>query len=148
MRGAAQVVILGAGFDSRAYRFRQALKQVKVFGVDFGPTQEYKRRRVIDVLGPPPMNVTDVPVDFSRGKLSTADVRPYIVRQDGTSVGDVPFPPPSRGFPSSPAASGRAFSDLWLRGGKGSSNRGSWGVQPRVDASRLAVCLARGRSSC
>jgi O-methyltransferase involved in polyketide biosynthesis len=35
--GASQVVILGAGFDSRAYRFRQLLRNVKVFEVDFGP---------------------------------------------------------------------------------------------------------------
>ena len=41
--GATQVVILGAGFDSRAYRFRQQLANVKLFEVDFGPTQEYKK---------------------------------------------------------------------------------------------------------
>src|SRR5580765_6339307 len=41
--GATQVVILGAGFDSRAYRFRQRLGHVKVFEVDYGPTQAFKK---------------------------------------------------------------------------------------------------------
>jgi methyltransferase (TIGR00027 family) len=67
--GVRQVVILGAGFDSRAFRFRQLLRNVKVFEVDFGPTQEFKRRRVRDVLGEPPSNVIFVPIDFTRQKL-------------------------------------------------------------------------------
>ncbi len=69
-RGAAQVVILGAGFDSRAYRFRQRLAGVRVFEVDFGPTQEYKKRRVAAVLGPPPPNLTYVAIDFTREQVS------------------------------------------------------------------------------
>ena len=67
--GAEQVVILGAGFDSRAYRFRQLLSKVKVFELDFGPTQEYKKRRVVATLGPPPSNLVYVPVDFTRQSL-------------------------------------------------------------------------------
>ena len=41
--GSAQVVILGAGFDTRAYRLRKILQNAKVFEVDYGPTQEYKK---------------------------------------------------------------------------------------------------------
>src|SRR5437899_518346 len=37
MANAAQVVILGAGFDSRAYRFRNLLRRVRVFEIDDGP---------------------------------------------------------------------------------------------------------------
>lgn len=70
--GATQVVILGAGFDSRAYRFRTELKTVRIFEVDFGPTQEYKRRRVVEVLGAAPPNLTYVAADFTREKASTA----------------------------------------------------------------------------
>lgn len=55
--GATQVVNLGAGFDTRAYRFRQELRSTKVFEVDYGPTQEYKKRRVREVIGGPPPNV-------------------------------------------------------------------------------------------
>ena len=67
--GATQVIVLGAGFDSRAYRLREVLKGVRFIEVDFGPTQEYKKRRVRDVLGCLPENVTYVPIDFTREKL-------------------------------------------------------------------------------
>ncbi|MGH9720017.1 MAG: SAM-dependent methyltransferase, partial [Bryobacteraceae bacterium] len=69
LAGATQVVILGAGFDSRAYRFRQLLRNVKVFEVDYGPTQEYKKRRVHEVLGTTPPNLVYAPIDFTREKL-------------------------------------------------------------------------------
>jgi methyltransferase (TIGR00027 family) len=64
--GAAQVVILGAGYDSRAYRLRELLKDVRVFEVDYGPTQEYKKRRVQEIFGCFPTNLTYVPIDFTR----------------------------------------------------------------------------------
>jgi len=37
--GATQVVVLGAGFDSRAYRFQSQLGNVHFIEVDLGPTQ-------------------------------------------------------------------------------------------------------------
>jgi methyltransferase (TIGR00027 family) len=67
--GATQVVNLGAGFDTRAYRFRQELRSTKVFEVDYGPTQEYKKRRVREVIGAPPQNLVYVPIDFTRQNL-------------------------------------------------------------------------------
>src|SRR5262249_30545854 len=68
--GAAQVVILGAGYDSRAYRMRELLKRTRVFEVDYGPTQEYKKRRVQEIFGCLPPNVTYVSIDFTREKLA------------------------------------------------------------------------------
>jgi methyltransferase (TIGR00027 family) len=70
--GARQVVILGAGYDSRAYRFQHMLRSTKVFEVDFPPTQEYKKLRVHEVLGQPPKNVAFVPIDFSKDDLGMA----------------------------------------------------------------------------
>ena len=67
--GATQVVILGAGFDSHAYRCRELLAQVRVFEVDRPATQALKRQRVNDVLGGPPANLTYVPVDFQHEDL-------------------------------------------------------------------------------
>ena len=67
--GAKQVVMLGAGFDSRAYRFRQLLIQTRVIEVDYGPTQEYKKRRVLEVLGSIPSNLVYASIDFNREKL-------------------------------------------------------------------------------
>jgi methyltransferase (TIGR00027 family) len=37
-----QIVLLGAGFDSRPYRFGDVLNRVKVFEVDMSATQKYK----------------------------------------------------------------------------------------------------------
>lgn len=68
--GAKQIVILGAGFDSRAYRLRSLLANTKVIEVDYGPTQEYKKKRVREVLGGFPPNLTFAPIDFTKDKLS------------------------------------------------------------------------------
>jgi methyltransferase (TIGR00027 family) len=67
--GATQVVILGAGFDSHAYRCRDLLARVKVFEVDRPATQALKRQRVNDVLGGPPVNLTYVAIDFQHANL-------------------------------------------------------------------------------
>ena len=62
--GATQVVILGAGFDSHAYRFRDLLSNVRVFEIDRPETQALKKQMVNDVLGGAPANLTYVAVDF------------------------------------------------------------------------------------
>jgi methyltransferase (TIGR00027 family) len=67
--GAAQYVILGAGFDTRAHRFAERLKHVKVFEVDSAATQQRKRQRVDAALGGAPSNLTYVTVDFNRDEL-------------------------------------------------------------------------------
>lgn len=67
--GATQLVILGAGFDTRAHRFTELLKDVAVIEIDYGATQEYKRRRVDEALGGAPGNVIYAPIDFTRENL-------------------------------------------------------------------------------
>ena len=67
--GATQVVILGAGFDSHAYRCQELLAPVRVFEVDRPATQALKRQRVNDVLGGPPVNLTYVAIDFQHEDL-------------------------------------------------------------------------------
>jgi len=67
--GATQVVILGAGFDSHAYRCQELLAPVKVFEVDRPATQALKKQRVNDVLGGPPPNLTYVAIDFQHEDL-------------------------------------------------------------------------------
>jgi len=62
--GTAQVVILGAGLDSRAYRVER-LQLVKTFEVDHPATQASKIERVKKVLGKIPANVVYIPVDFN-----------------------------------------------------------------------------------
>jgi len=67
--GATQVVILGAGFDTRAHRFTELLRDVAVIEIDYGATQDYKRRRVDAALGGPPGNLVYASVDFARESL-------------------------------------------------------------------------------
>jgi methyltransferase (TIGR00027 family) len=67
--GARQVVVLGAGFDSRGYRFQSRLRGVRFMEVDYGPTQAYKKRRVKEILGAMPSNVFYVPMDFTKDSL-------------------------------------------------------------------------------
>jgi len=67
--GVEQVVILGAGNDSRAYRFK-ALEGIKVFEVDHAPTQKRKMANVKRLFGDPPRWVTYVPIDFEKENLA------------------------------------------------------------------------------
>jgi methyltransferase (TIGR00027 family) len=71
-RGATQVVTLGAGFDTRGYRFQDQLRGKRLFEVDHHGTQEFKKRRVAEVLGSAPDNVTYVEIDFQKDKLADA----------------------------------------------------------------------------
>jgi len=68
--GATQLVILGAGYDGRAWRLPE-LAGVKVFEVDHPATQGDKRARVAE-LPPPAGIVTFVPVNFERDALGDA----------------------------------------------------------------------------
>jgi len=67
--GARQVVVLGAGFDSRAYRFQSQLGDVRFMEVDYGPTQAYKKQRLGEILEVIPSNVSFVPMDFTKDNL-------------------------------------------------------------------------------
>ena len=67
--GTGQVVILGAGFDTRAIRFRELLAGVPVFEVDFPGTQALKQRRVRGLLERQSNAVRFVPVDFNTDDL-------------------------------------------------------------------------------
>jgi methyltransferase (TIGR00027 family) len=67
--GATQLVILGAGFDTRAHRFADLLNDVAVIEIDYGASQEYKRRRVDAGLGGAPPNLVYAPIDFARESL-------------------------------------------------------------------------------
>jgi len=68
MRGARQVVVVGAGYDSRALR-RPALAEAKIIEVDHPDTQERKLRIVQRRLGELPRHVRYVPVNATRGDL-------------------------------------------------------------------------------
>jgi methyltransferase (TIGR00027 family) len=66
-----QVVILGAGYDSRAYRFEKLKEQTKVFEVDHPATQADKKEKVRKIFGTIPTHVTFVPIDFNSQSLES-----------------------------------------------------------------------------
>jgi methyltransferase (TIGR00027 family) len=67
--GIEQLVILGAGYDSRAYRFDELKGRVKVFEVDHPTTQRVKKEKVRKIFGSFPDHVVYVPIDFDKEKL-------------------------------------------------------------------------------
>lgn len=68
--GVQQVLILGAGFDTRAYRLAQ-LREAAVFEVDHPATQAAKRRILLRGSGQIPANVRFVPVVFGTDDPAT-----------------------------------------------------------------------------
>jgi methyltransferase (TIGR00027 family) len=91
--GITQCLILGAGFDSHAYRFQQLLAHVRTYEVDRPQTSAFKRRRVDAALGGPPANLTYVVADLEREDLPHALVRhgydlaqPTFVIMEGVSM--------------------------------------------------------------
>jgi methyltransferase (TIGR00027 family) len=68
--GIRQVVVLGAGLDTRAWRLR-SLAGCRLFEVDHPATQRHKRARV-DRFPPPIADVAWAAVDFERDDLASA----------------------------------------------------------------------------
>jgi methyltransferase (TIGR00027 family) len=67
--GLDRIVILGAGYDTRAYRMRESLDGVEVVEVDHPATQREKRARIAKALGSEPAGVSFVAVDFTHQNL-------------------------------------------------------------------------------
>jgi methyltransferase (TIGR00027 family) len=66
--GITQLVILGAGYDSRALRL-EPLKNIRVFEVDFPDTQAHKLSKLAELQGLAMAHITHVPIDFNTQKL-------------------------------------------------------------------------------
>jgi methyltransferase (TIGR00027 family) len=67
-RGIGQVVILGAGLDTRPYRLA-GMERVKVFEVDLPSVQEEKKKKLHKRFGHLPEYVTFLPIDFETQSL-------------------------------------------------------------------------------
>lgn len=92
-RGITQCLIIGAGFDSRAYRFAELLAGVRVFEMDRPETSAFKRSRVAAVLGGPPANLVYVEADLEHETIADALTRhgydsaqPTFVIMEGVSM--------------------------------------------------------------
>ena len=68
-RGVSQVVVLGAGLDTLAYRSRLQ-DRVRIFEVDHPATQAWKRQHLEDAAIPIPSSLTFAPIDFEHQTLA------------------------------------------------------------------------------
>lgn len=67
--GFKQLVIIGAGYDTRAYRFEDVKKNLKVFELDHPVTQEVKMEKIKEIFVALPDHVIYVPVVFGADRL-------------------------------------------------------------------------------
>jgi methyltransferase (TIGR00027 family) len=65
----AQVVFLGAGYDSRPYRFGKFIQDTKIFELDAGPTQRHKKECLQRAQISIPEQVNFVPINFETDNL-------------------------------------------------------------------------------
>jgi methyltransferase (TIGR00027 family) len=64
-----QMVLLGAGYDSRPYRFEDLAKETMIFELDARPTQ-VRKKEVLEQAGIPfPPHLILVPIDFNKDDL-------------------------------------------------------------------------------
>jgi methyltransferase (TIGR00027 family) len=89
-----QVLLLGAGYDTRAHRFAAELRGARVFEVDH-PATSARKARVVARLGDalPTADVVRVPVDFEHDRLDErlraagfVENRPTFVVWEGVSM--------------------------------------------------------------
>ncbi len=67
--GVRQLVVLGAGLDTYAYRGTWG-NRLRIFEVDHPATQAWKRQRLEDAAIPIPKSLTFAPIDFERQTLA------------------------------------------------------------------------------
>ena len=66
------MVLLGAGYDSRAFRFQEELEGIRVFEIDHPGTQARKKRILAMVYKESPANLSYLSVDFNQQSFQTA----------------------------------------------------------------------------
>jgi methyltransferase (TIGR00027 family) len=64
-----QIVLLGAGYDTRAFRYAGQNQGTRIFELDIAPTQERKVECLKQAKIEIPPQVTFVPIDFNRESL-------------------------------------------------------------------------------
>lgn len=60
-----QIVILGAGYDTRSYRYRSLIQDSRIFELDIQPTQKRKKDLLEQAAIPIPKNLVFVPINFN-----------------------------------------------------------------------------------
>lgn len=66
-----QIIILGAGFDTRSYRFINRIINTNIFELDLGPTQNIKRKCLEKSKVTIPKNLKYISINFNKEDLNT-----------------------------------------------------------------------------
>ncbi len=80
----AQLVFLGAGYDSRTYRFKHLIQATRIFELDTRPTQQRKKQLLRQAGISLPKQLTFVPIDFDDDDLKSALVEAGFIPQQKT----------------------------------------------------------------
>jgi methyltransferase (TIGR00027 family) len=70
-----QIVFLGAGYDSRPYRFQDLIQATRIFELDAQPTQQRKQELLHQASIPIPEHLAFVPINFNTDDLQEVLVR-------------------------------------------------------------------------
>jgi methyltransferase (TIGR00027 family) len=70
-----QIVLLGAGYDTRAFRFSELNRRTRFFELDVAPTQARKQRCLAAAGVKIPAAVTFTPIDFTREAIGEVLLR-------------------------------------------------------------------------
>jgi len=68
--GLEQMVIIGAGYDTRAYRFNGLSEKVNVFELDHPATQKVKKEKLKKIFNSPPGHVVHIPIHLDKDRIS------------------------------------------------------------------------------
>ena len=60
-----QILILGAGLDTRAYRLKGIAQKI-VYEIDLPNVQKYKKQKLVKYLGKLPSSINYIPIDFNK----------------------------------------------------------------------------------
>ena len=71
-RNVPQIVFLGAGYDSRPYRFSTLMQDTRIFELDAPPTQEHKKSLLKQAGVAIPERLVFVPTDFTHSSVKDA----------------------------------------------------------------------------
>jgi methyltransferase (TIGR00027 family) len=71
-----QVLILGTGFDTRAYRLK-GIEKKKVFEIDLPDIQQIEMKKLRKYFKAFPSHVSFIPIDFNNEKLE------HVINQSG-----------------------------------------------------------------
>ena len=64
-----QILFLGAGYDTRPYRFKDLIKDTRIFELDIHTTQQYKMKLLHQKNIPIPEQLTFVSINFNTETL-------------------------------------------------------------------------------